>query len=98
MTSHTKRHVDELTTAEIDSLLERFDLTESSLQRKIIVQFMLKGAEVEEKDAIIGDLAMLVRRLSVVVTRVSPQNTIPNQALDYLRRKELLGSPLRSDS
>ena len=41
------------------------------------------------------NLAMLVRRLVRVVTRHDNGNTVANQALDYLKRKELLGSPIR---
>lgn len=41
------------------------------------------------------NLAILVRRLVRVVTKEDNGNTVANQALDYLQRKELFGSPIR---
>lgn len=41
------------------------------------------------------DLAMLIRRLCRVVARHDANNTVRAQALDYLHRKGLGGSPLR---
>lgn len=43
------------------------------------------------------DLAILVRRLVRVVTKTDNGNDVANKALDYLKRKRLLGSPLRGD-
>lgn len=41
------------------------------------------------------DLAMLVRRLT---KRTDPDDPVTVQALDYLKRHNLLGTPLRSDN
>lgn len=90
-------HVDELSDAEIDRILERFDQTDPKLQRRIMVQFMILGESAAEKAAIIEDLVMLVRRASVALMRKDPQNNIPKQAFDYLKSKSLYGgSVLRS--
>lgn len=41
------------------------------------------------------DLAMLIRRLCRVIARHDANNTVRDQALDYLHRHNLGGSPLR---
>lgn len=46
----------------------------------------------------IEDLAMLIRRLCRVVARHDANNTVRAQALDYLHRKGLGGSPLREQA
>lgn len=44
------------------------------------------------------DLAMLIRRLCRVVARHEANNTVRAQALDYLHRKGLGGSPLKGQA
>lgn len=44
----------------------------------------------------IDDLSALVRRLAQALCKASPDNDLPAKALDYLQRKGLQGSPLRS--
>jgi hypothetical protein len=41
------------------------------------------------------DLAVLVRKLAYSLRKASPEHTLPNQAIEYLRRHDLQGSPLR---
>ena len=43
----------------------------------------------------VGDLAMLVARLARKLRKASPADELPTQALDYLNRNGLNGSPLR---
>ena len=52
----------------------------------------------EELEKVVGDLALLVKRLSHSLRKASPDNALPEKALDYLKRKELLGSPVRKVS
>ena len=44
------------------------------------------------------DLAMLIRRLCRVVAKHDANNTVRAQALDYLHRKGLGGSPLKEQA
>lgn len=48
-----------------------------------------------KEGAIVDDLAMLVRRLVHALHKSKPDSTLAKQAVDYLRRKGLQGSPLR---
>lgn len=41
------------------------------------------------------DLVALVQRLARELRRAAPDNDLPEKALDYLRRKNLQGTPLR---
>ena len=43
----------------------------------------------------VGDLAMLVARLARKLRKATPADELPAQALDYLNRNGLTGSPLR---
>ena len=43
----------------------------------------------------VGDLAMLVVRLARKLRKAAPADELPAQALDYLNRNGLKGSPLR---
>lgn len=43
----------------------------------------------------VGDLAMLVARLARKLRKAAPADELPAQALDYLNRNGLKGSPLR---
>jgi hypothetical protein len=45
----------------------------------------------------VDDMAVLMRRLCRVVARYEANNTVRAQALDYLHRKGLGGSPLRDN-
>ena len=44
----------------------------------------------------VGDLAMLVARLARKLRKAAPADELPAQALDYLNRNGLNGSPLRA--
>jgi hypothetical protein len=46
-------------------------------------------------EIMVGDLAMLVARLSRKLRKATPADDLPAQALDYLNRNGLRGSPLR---
>lgn len=43
------------------------------------------------------DLAALVTRLAHALRTAAPYSKLPDSALDYLRQKKLLGSPLRKE-
>ena len=49
----------------------------------------------EELEKVVGDLALLVKQLAHALKKDRPNNVLPDRAMDYLKRKELLGSPLR---
>jgi hypothetical protein len=52
----------------------------------------------EEKDIsdkIVDDLSQLVSRLVQALRKASPDNDLSEKAMDYLKRNDLLGSPLR---
>lgn len=56
----------------------------------------LAGSQVQAAgDAVVDDLAMLVRRLVRSLEKANPGTDLAPQALDYLKRKGLQGSPLR---
>lgn len=44
------------------------------------------------------DLVALVQRLARELRKAAPDHALPEKALDYLRRKGLQGSPLRTTS
>ena len=46
----------------------------------------------------VDDLVMLVNRLRRGLQRASPHDGLPAQALDYLNRNNLQGSPLRDSA
>ena len=52
----------------------------------------------EQEIAIVDDLAQLVKQLVRSLRKANPDNALPDKALDYLKRKELLGSPFREVS
>lgn len=54
-------------------------------------------AQVDYKnlERIVEDLSVLVRRLSHCVKNTNTDNKLHEQALDYLKRNNLLGSPIR---
>ncbi|MBK8772271.1 MAG: hypothetical protein IPM06_17865 [Rhizobiales bacterium] len=43
----------------------------------------------------VGGLAMLVAKLARSLRKAAPDHDLPAMAMDYLRREELCGSPLR---
>lgn len=49
-------------------------------------------------DQRVDDLAALVGRLVRALKKAAPEHELPAQAMDYLKRKDLLGSPLRIES
>jgi hypothetical protein len=49
-------------------------------------------------DARLDDLSALVSRLAQALSKAAPTHDLPAKAMDYLRRKDLLGSPLRTAS
>ena len=50
---------------------------------------------IENTRGAMGDLAMLVARLARKLRKAAPADELPVQALDYLNRNGLKGSPLR---
>lgn len=50
----------------------------------------------QDKDALIANLAMLVRRLAWTTRKDFPD--ITKQALDYLKEHELMAGPLRNNT
>lgn len=53
------------------------------------------GSAEARGSALAEDMAMLIRRLCRVVARHDANNTVRGQALDYLHRHNLGGSPLK---
>jgi len=47
--------------------------------------------------ACVDDLSALVRQLVHRLRKAAPDSDLPEKAMDYLKRKSLQGSPLRSD-
>lgn len=75
----------ELTDAEVDQLLERFDQTDPALQRRIVATFVARVCEAEEG---LNELARMVRDCRALQKRYfaskSPQ--ILNECRDSERR------------
>lgn len=53
-------------------------------------------AERRERDPRVDDLAALVKQLVRALRKAAPDHALAAGALDYLKRKDLIGSPLRS--
>ncbi|WP_206118763.1 hypothetical protein [Chromobacterium fluminis] len=51
--------------------------------------------EFESHPSQVGDLVMLIKQLVRSLCKAAPDNEMAARALDYLKRKDLLGSPLR---
>lgn len=51
-----------------------------------------------ELEKVVDDLAQLVKRLAHSLRKAAPDNELPDKALDYLKREELCGTPLREVS
>jgi len=49
----------------------------------------------EQSETIVDDLAQLVKQLVHQLRKAAPGNELSEKAMDYLKRKGLLGSPLR---
>ena len=54
--------------------------------------------EYEVLEKVTDDLASLVRRLAHALNKAKPNNNLANQAMDYLKRENLSGQPLRDDA
>ena len=52
----------------------------------------------QDKDQLINDLTALVVRLTRRLNRIDPETKTADEAMDFLKRKNLLGSPLREDN
>lgn len=55
-----------------------------------------RTGEVRELAVVVDDLAGLIKRFARRLRNAAPGNDLPEQALDYLARKGLQGSPMRS--
>ncbi|MDX4955914.1 hypothetical protein [Delftia acidovorans] len=56
----------------------------------------LAAAAPQAPEARVDDLAALVKRLVQALRKAAPNHVLPAQALDYLKRQGLQGSPLRA--
>lgn len=54
-----------------------------------------RTGEVRELAGIVDDLSALTRRLVHHLAKAAPESDLPAQAIDYLKRKCLQGSPMR---
>lgn len=50
---------------------------------------------IENTRGAMGDLAMLTKRLAQALRKAAPDNELPAQALDYMSRARIDGSPYR---
>lgn len=55
-----------------------------------------RTGEVRELAEVVDDLSALTKRFVQRLRKAAPGNDLPDQALDYLKRKGLLGSPMRA--
>ena len=58
-------------------------------------QLAQRTGEVRELAGIVDDLIALTRRLVHHLAKAAPESLVPDQSLDYLKRKGLQGSPMR---
>lgn len=58
-------------------------------------QLAQRTGEVRELAGIVDDLTALTRRLVHHLAKAAPESLVPDQGLDYLKRKGLQGSPMR---
>lgn len=56
---------------------------------------MLENMALKEQLKDVDDLAALVARLAHSLLQAAPDNELPGKAVDYLRRKQLIGTSLR---
>lgn len=54
-------------------------------------------AENERLTNVVGDLSILTKRFVHRLRKAAPDNDLPEQALDYLKRKGLQGRPMRAE-
>jgi hypothetical protein len=85
---------------DVDSYSDLQTQLQAALEAIELYEAMKDGFSVRasELETVIQDLSMLVRRLCFVVNRNCTDATghkVSAQALDYLRRKSLIGSPLK---
>jgi hypothetical protein len=66
------------------------------LKPRWVCQGCCKRAIEKTSPAPCPDTAMLIRRLCRVIAKHDPNNTVREQALDYLHRHDLGGSPLKA--
>lgn len=52
---------------------------------------------VQDKELLVEDLAMLVRRLAHRLKAARPEDELASLAIEFLERHHLEGAPLRSD-
>jgi hypothetical protein len=50
---------------------------------------------IESARSVTGELAMLTKRLAQALRKAAPDNKLPAQALDYMSRTRIDGSPYR---
>jgi hypothetical protein len=60
-------------------------------------QLKAENEALRNSSSCVDDLSALVRQLVHRLKKSSPDNDLPEKALDYLKRKGLQGSPLRSE-
>lgn len=58
--------------------------------------YVLRPQVDETFSLVVDDLSALVRQLAHRLSKAAPDSDLPTKALDYLKRKGLQGSPLRS--
>jgi len=78
----------------------------SQLRSEVVVELVARGlvpsiyapmaAAPQAPEARVDDLAALVKRLVQALRKAAPNHVLPAQALDYLKRQGLQGSPLRA--
>jgi hypothetical protein len=64
--------------------------------RAVIARLAALGVKASQPARQVDDLAALVGRLVRALRKAAPDNALADQALDYLRRQGLQGSPLRN--
>jgi hypothetical protein len=75
----------------LQNLLDAYAFRDPDMKKQVQQALAQLDAEQEEKDIIIRDLAMLIRRLC-------SGEGCNGKAMDYLNRKNLLGSILRAQA
>lgn len=66
-------------------------------QNNVIAELKAENEALRSSSSCVEDLSALVRQLVHRLRKASPDNDLPEKALDYLRRKGLQGSPLRNE-
>lgn len=60
-------------------------------------QLKAENEQLRKGASCVDDLSALVRQLAQRLRKAAPDNDLPEKALDYLKRKGLQGSPLRTN-